>query len=275
MISTPCKNCCFAVYDKNTQTGCSAGMLDKFRRANVEIQECYDEEKEFYVIQDRWCPAQRTDNWLKRYRKKNIHKVLANELLLKTDCIIYAYNSTTENIITTLDSLCNQEIKPSNIVIILNHSKDNERNLKPSHIIQALEPDKSVQEALFNYKGIPYNITYMANPVNVANLEKSLDQASIHFKWTWLMVFIAGKTVDTNFIKAFDYALHEKMMRFIMVEGDEEHHGLAMQHFVFKAIGGSSPVKHINNIISVIDKIKFITEDEGEPHLIKTFGDIC
>ncbi len=61
---TACKFCYFAVYDKNTQTGCSLGKLDKFRANGHEIIEAYDEEKEFYLIKG-FCPFFRTGEWAK------------------------------------------------------------------------------------------------------------------------------------------------------------------------------------------------------------------
>ena len=37
-ISTSCKNCYFAEYQDNTQTGCKLGRLEKYRNLNVILQ---------------------------------------------------------------------------------------------------------------------------------------------------------------------------------------------------------------------------------------------
>ena len=48
MVETSCKECIFAVYENDTQVGCFANRIEKFKEAK-EIIEAYDDEKEFYV----------------------------------------------------------------------------------------------------------------------------------------------------------------------------------------------------------------------------------
>ena len=36
-VHTSCKDCAFSVYSDKTQTGCSAGMLDKYKDAGAEF----------------------------------------------------------------------------------------------------------------------------------------------------------------------------------------------------------------------------------------------
>lgn len=55
-MNTSCKKCHYAIYDGKTQTGCQMNRLDKWRE-KTNVIEAYDEEKEFYVIQNRNCNA--------------------------------------------------------------------------------------------------------------------------------------------------------------------------------------------------------------------------
>lgn len=55
IVRTSCKNCVLAIYDGNTQTGCTADRLNNFEKF-----EAYDEDKEFYVI-ERLCNYYRDD----------------------------------------------------------------------------------------------------------------------------------------------------------------------------------------------------------------------
>ena len=51
-LQTNCKECLFAIYNKDTQTGCMANRIDMFRntpRGDVVI-EAHDEEKEFVIV---------------------------------------------------------------------------------------------------------------------------------------------------------------------------------------------------------------------------------
>ena len=49
-IHTPCKDCTFAIYEGKTQNGCHLNLLEKYKNKNLEILEAYDEQKEFYII---------------------------------------------------------------------------------------------------------------------------------------------------------------------------------------------------------------------------------
>lgn len=62
-IHTSCKNCVFSLYDKVTQHGCGLNYLDVYRNNNVEIIEAYDNDKEFYVINDKKCIGYREPKW--------------------------------------------------------------------------------------------------------------------------------------------------------------------------------------------------------------------
>lgn len=59
LAKTSCKNCCFAIYENITQTGCELGRVDRFRSVN-KVVEAYDNDKEFYVIQD-FCNCYRSN----------------------------------------------------------------------------------------------------------------------------------------------------------------------------------------------------------------------
>lgn len=62
-IHTSCKNCVFSVYDNITQNDCELKYLDIYKKNNVEILEAYDNDKEFYVINDKKCIGYREPKW--------------------------------------------------------------------------------------------------------------------------------------------------------------------------------------------------------------------
>lgn len=66
-IHTPCKKCVFAKYDGITQTDCHISYLSKYRESNIEILEAYDDEKEFYIINDKKCVGYREDKWFDQF----------------------------------------------------------------------------------------------------------------------------------------------------------------------------------------------------------------
>jgi len=66
-IHTSCKNCVFAKYDENTQTNCSLDFINKLQQNNVEIIEAYDNEKEFYIINNKKCIGYRENKWFEQF----------------------------------------------------------------------------------------------------------------------------------------------------------------------------------------------------------------
>ena len=64
-ISTICKNCLFAKYDKTTQVGCEFNRTETIDNHPVcELIEAQDEDKEFYILNNHICPYQRTNTWI-------------------------------------------------------------------------------------------------------------------------------------------------------------------------------------------------------------------
>jgi hypothetical protein len=66
-IHTPCKDCIFAAYNGLTQTDCNLDYLSKYKNKHCEILEVYDNEKEFYVINDKKCLGYRDNRWIKKH----------------------------------------------------------------------------------------------------------------------------------------------------------------------------------------------------------------
>ena len=76
-VHTSCKDCAFSVYSDKTQTGCSAGMLDKYKDAGAEVIEVYDDsDKEFFVINNKLCTHHRDKEWAKQYTKSELLNIV-------------------------------------------------------------------------------------------------------------------------------------------------------------------------------------------------------
>lgn len=60
---TSCKECVFAKYEGKTQISCQFDRIKIFRETGVNVVEAYDEEKEFYILQDTICNLTRGKAW--------------------------------------------------------------------------------------------------------------------------------------------------------------------------------------------------------------------
>lgn len=130
-IHTPCKNCVFAKYDKNTQIDCHLDYISLYRKKNVEILEAYDEQKEFYVINNKKCIGYRENSWfekrnlgdlsieekVKKFREKNfLHYLLTVDLK----------NFSKEDLFILAEELKHLSIQPRKIIFI-RHLHDEEK----------------------------------------------------------------------------------------------------------------------------------------------------
>lgn len=124
-VHTACKQCVFAVYDGNTQTDCAIDYLSKYRK-DSEILDVYDDEKEFYVINNKKCLCYRENKWFNKYNMSMASLEEKINLVLKTNTISYTLlidlkqfeENDTINIAHQIDSM---KYKPKKIIFIRYH----------------------------------------------------------------------------------------------------------------------------------------------------------
>lgn len=107
-LLTSCKDCVFATYNGMTQIGCAADRLK-----HLEVEECYDEEKEFYVTKNTSCTMIRKADWLNKNESiENEVKRARKEIEFK-----YIVITSAENFDKKLSSINRQRIQPQKIYI--------------------------------------------------------------------------------------------------------------------------------------------------------------
>ncbi len=113
---TVCKYCCFAEWsdDGITQTDCKLGMIQKYRKIGSSILECYDEDKEFYVIKNRICPFNRSDRWLEHFRE-HYQEILDKETRPIIHVIILF--TTLDELRQTITTIDDQEFPPVMVTV--------------------------------------------------------------------------------------------------------------------------------------------------------------
>ena len=106
-LHTSCKECAFAVYSGKTQTGCSAEILDRYRKNGAEIVESYDDSgKEFFVINNKLCSHHREKEWAKKYSKSELLNIVSSQTKSPYQAmLLYRQDSSSEDLSCTLKSL--------------------------------------------------------------------------------------------------------------------------------------------------------------------------
>lgn len=119
---TSCKECVFAIYDGNTQTGCKDDRISKFKE---DVIEAYDEEKEFYVI-NRTCTLYRTKNWnngeIDLVKAKNESSVIFD--------IFFDCDNINREMVDYIKQFIHKQSKNHNIIVFSGHDvSDDKKNL--------------------------------------------------------------------------------------------------------------------------------------------------
>lgn len=122
-IHTSCKNCVFANYENNTQQDCLLNYIQQYRNKNISILEAYDEEKEFYIINDKKCLGYRENKWFSQYGLEHssidekINKF--NELNhIQYLLVVDLKNFSSSDLTLLRNQILECQIKPQKIIII-------------------------------------------------------------------------------------------------------------------------------------------------------------
>jgi len=122
-VHTSCKKCVFANYENNTQISCHMEYLDKYRNNKEEILEVYDEDKEFFVINNKKCIGYRENKWFEKLGLVDVSIEEKIKTIKETNHIDFALMVDLKNFeISDMDNLSVQlaamTIKPSKIIFI-------------------------------------------------------------------------------------------------------------------------------------------------------------
>lgn len=125
---TPCKQCYFAEYTEKTQTGCSMGLIEEYKKTeHIKVIEAYDEEKEFFVIDGKQCAGYKEPKYFESRNIENLTReekvaYVKDKLKLKYIAIINCYEIDLETLANIVEELKQAEVQPDCIMICINEN---------------------------------------------------------------------------------------------------------------------------------------------------------
>lgn len=179
-IHTCCKNCVFAKYENITQIGCHLDYIQKYKDLGAEILEAYDQEKEFYLINNKKCIGYRENKWFND-----------NSLCLEDKIAIYneknklSYTMVINLAPLSVDDLnhilaqINNDLPPQKIIIIRHRDNDlkfsydkiksmlDEHQIKCTWRIQTMVDDTIPYDAILHHISMHnYNSRFIMSVTN-------------------------------------------------------------------------------------------------------------
>lgn len=209
MNDTPCKNCCFAVYNDITQVDCARDRLDKYRSAGTTVIEAYDEDKEFYVIKNRICPFYRDKTWLDQLSGKTdaeVEKILRFETMSSFHLIILLKeDSTLEDLRKTVHSIQFEfvNVPPAQVTII----KPRKLIIRPADI-----------KELFTGIPVKWRIENLIVDKSHSDIIHSTQKT---VRSQYYCVCKAGWELPKNYFKIVDRAIMDNLLQFGMIEVED------------------------------------------------------
>lgn len=233
--TTACKNCVFAVWTGDTQTGCSLGRVEAFF-GRGEAFEAYDKEKEFYVVKGI-CNTVRDSNW--NDGVVSIEKV-REEVKPKFLCIINATN-ITKNMVSELNAL--------------SVSYDVEY-----HIVHSFKLEKNTRELLR-----PLIKRLGATVTECVDEDVTIGEILMRSRRAFTVVWDHMSLLDTRLFSRVDTGLNDDLKKFVVynLNGDVAVSNLAY-HMYSKKL---EAVKYSEVIAEVLDRaseFKLIVEEIEE-----------
>lgn len=158
---TSCKECIFAIYNDNTQTGCMADRISKFKPYVIEA---YDDDKEFFVV-NRICNLYRTHNWNGNVADLDKAK---EEVAITFDILIDCDNITDDYVNTIKSELINLKYPNNKIKIYLFQSSQSTKEEK--HKAFALYQDLKNAVISIYFNKIDYIYGILQNTKNTFHI---------------------------------------------------------------------------------------------------------
>ena len=215
-IHTPCKNCVFALYEDKTQTGCGLNYISKYKEHdNVQILEAYDNEKEFYIINNKKCIGYREPKWFNQFDMVNASLEEKIQKYKETNSLQYLLVIELKNInIDQFSSLCyqiaNLAIKPQKIIFI-------------RHIDEKLSfPYDSIKNIFEQTKlGIPWRIQTMID-AEWSYHDTLHNIITINAKYRFICAINEYSEDLNNILSMGNSIVHEDLDQFVVLTNNEK-----------------------------------------------------
>lgn len=214
-IHTPCKKCVFAKYDGITQTDCALNYLDIYKKQNIEVLEAYDEDNEFFVINDKKCIGYRENKWFDQFEDE--HTTLEAKLNL-----YYKMNKLNYLVVINLKSLSVLELDEilKNLV---------EATVSPQKIIFVRYRDESLSfsydmiEDLIKKHNILYSWRIQTMLDSSIEYDEILHQITMaNTKYRFILSIDANDSKPQTLVNKANKIVHEDLGQFIILSNNNK-----------------------------------------------------
>ena len=265
VTSTSCKNCCFATYDGDTQIGCGAERLEKFRNNGIDVLDVYDDDKEFFLVKDKICVYYRSPEMFQE-QPEDLLEVVKQQLLIPYHMILFLRDKDSlEDLNQRICEINKQKMIPK-ILTVMDLSFE-KAGVRGADIADMLKQESfgvwRVQQPLEipDPKNDPQHNTV----IEADTLDLCYDSTKKQ-KFLFYITFEVSQPIPETFSAELQSAIHDDMERFVILLPNKHNCGKAVLKTAHEKYAGGSFG------ISIEQKIKHY---EDSVHLIRKVSDLC
>jgi hypothetical protein len=272
IVTTSCCECVFAEYVGGTQTGCSMGRLEKYRKNGTTVLEAHNDEKEFFVV-ERFCSAFRDSEWkdVLFYYSDDLSEKPEDRVRreIKIRCGVFiGFDDTCDinDLEKTLASIWEQVLQPLYITVA-NSSKIS--NLLIMDVLRSHFEDGD--ETVYTCSHVDVNELSTKEQTEIPEIWRAIDSA---FKTTakngYYAATRAGNTFSKDYLSSINHYINEEMRQVILIKSEDNSEEYFIQCSLHKLMYGS-------NGKFIVDKVVELSEEQDLYHMttdIKTVKEI-
>jgi hypothetical protein len=260
IASTACANCIFAEHEKKIQTGCAAGRLEKFRKANVNLIPIANEEDiTSFLIDGKSCVYYRNDKWAKSYYKSSsadaILKSVKAELKIPYHVLLFFRSGDSlDDVKARLSELESQDVKPKIVTLI-----------DRSHSTEIMTGD--LMKICQTYSFAHWRIQSIQAVDQLDNdvIDLSYDNTK-KIQYMFYIVLECGYEIPQKMSKDIHKSLHDDMKAFVVLLPNSQNVGKTALKVAHEKYSGNSFT------VPLEDKIEHY---DDATHLIRGVEEIC
>ena len=223
-ISSSCKLCLFAKYDGNTQIGCEFNRTEKIDNHPLyELIEAYDDEKNFFVLNNHICPYQRTHHWI-HADSPNKKELVEKEVYMRWGAIVLGHKQEISTIQQRLEELYSQSIKPSIIILVLDN-----------YILI-----EQIFKMMDKYSGIWYLQNNLDEDLDDRfNINLCFEKMKRH-KFMFYATFEVDKPINPHFYERIHKYVIDDMNQYGVIKNGDSLHEMVVNKIVHSKYSGNS-----------------------------------
>jgi hypothetical protein len=223
-MRTLCKDCIFGSFVDMKQEGCVLGKLDIYKQQGADItRELYEPtDKEYYVINNRYCMSCRNSKWLESLPEGEDHlQKLKDEIEVQCQVIVFD-NSNEEDLIKTIESVKSQTTEPLKITV--------------AHRPSSQTDVTSLSEKL-QYLGDIFEIRVFLEEYSDG---KCIDMCTSQLSPQYYCIVQSGFIMPSDTLYNLNDFVNEKLMQFSIIEADDDNNCMFVPYSVHRVLQGNS-----------------------------------